>query len=150
MSDKRAEIEEERQRIMAVVAGLEEELQSKMKRELDQLSASLLEKLDRDREDKKRKTGVKLEDWKEDGLGRKDYGLDRKDDGLDRKDNKEEGQDRKNDRDRKDTHQAAADNHEQAAADNHEQAVAISHEETAARNRDARAEPGGQSRGKWK
>ena len=142
MSDKRTEIEEERQRIMAVVAGLEEELQSKMKRELDQLSASLLEKLDRDREDKKRKTGVKLEDWKEDGLGRRDYGLGRKDEGLDRKNNNEEGQDRKDDRDRKDTHRAAADNHEQA--------VAINHEETGARNRDARAEPGGQSQGKWK
>ena len=56
MSDRREKEEEERM-INDVIGKIGEELQQKMQRELQQLSASLLSKLTMDREEKRRNTG---------------------------------------------------------------------------------------------
>ena len=56
MSDRREKEEEERM-INDVIDKIGEELQQKMQRELQQLSASLLSKLTMDREEKRRNTG---------------------------------------------------------------------------------------------
>ena len=56
MSDRREKEEEERM-INDVIGKIGEELQQKVQRELQQLSASLLSKLTMDREEKRRNTG---------------------------------------------------------------------------------------------
>ena len=56
MSDRREKEEEERM-INDVIGKIGEELQQKVQRELEQLSASLLSKLTMDREEKRRNTG---------------------------------------------------------------------------------------------
>ena len=56
MSDRREKEEEERM-INDVIGKIGEELQQKVQRELEQLSASLLSKLTMDREEKRRNKG---------------------------------------------------------------------------------------------
>ena len=56
MSDRREKEEEERM-INDVIGKIGEELQQKMQREMQLLSASLLSKLTMDREEKRRNTG---------------------------------------------------------------------------------------------
>ena len=56
MCDRRNDEEEEKERIRDVMGKLEEELKEDMRHKLEQLSASLLVKLEKDRE-KRNKTG---------------------------------------------------------------------------------------------
>ena len=62
MSDRRNEEgEEEKRQIKDVMDKLEEELKGEMKQRLEQLSASLIVKLEKDREEKRNKTGNNIQ-----------------------------------------------------------------------------------------
>ena len=57
MCDRRSDQEDEKDRIREVVGRLGEELQQKMQAELEQLAASLLSKMDMDRDRRRNNTG---------------------------------------------------------------------------------------------